>query len=523
MRATRTNDAALVVAARSGDRRALDELVRVYLPLVYTVVRRALGGHPDVDDVVQEIMLQAVRQLRTQRDPDSFRSWLVAIALRRVSTHLRRVRVDDERTATLDEVAEVPDADTDVEGMTLLRVELSAQRRQVARASQWIDSDERAVLSLWWLEIAGQLSRADLAAALGVSVAHAGVRVQRMRLQLELSRSVVAALTARPRCTELSAAVVGWDGVPSPLWRKRIARHTRSCAVCARAGDGMVATDRLLFGFALLPVPVALAAALLGKTALTKAAVATSTTALSTGTGAGLKAGLVGQLVQAVAAHPVAASVAAGALVVGTTVTAANWPPPAPPPPVVIAAPTTSPTVLARPSADPVGRGGPTAIPPPVAVPPAAPPASAAPQLRPVSLEAVTAPGKFVATADDLGVLTLVDAGSADPVRQQAVFEVVAGLADPSCLSFRAPDGRYLRHMMWRLRLTADERTALFRGDATFCVKAGAVDSSVSFESSNYPGWYLRHRNDELWVDQSNGSAAFRADSSFLVRPPLAG
>lgn len=41
-------------------------------------------------------------------------------------------------------------------------------------------------------------TRAELAAALGTSVAHAGVRVQRMRNQLELSRSLVAALEASP-------------------------------------------------------------------------------------------------------------------------------------------------------------------------------------------------------------------------------------------------------------------------------------------------------------------------------------
>jgi RNA polymerase sigma factor (sigma-70 family) len=510
MRATRTSDKALIVAAQSGDRRALDELVSSYLPLVYTIVRRALGGDPDVDDVVQEIMLRVVRQLRLLRDAQSFRPWLAAIAVRRVSTHLYRRRVAAARIAALDEAAEVPDADTDVEGASLLEVELSAQRRQVVRASRWIDPEDRALLSLWWLETAGQLTRADLAEALGVSVAHAGVRIQRMRGQLELSRSVVAALQSRPRCAGLNGVIAEWDGVPSPLWRKRIARHLRTCVVCGHASAGMVATERLLVGFALLPVPIGMGAALAGKVAFA------GTTAALSGAGASgsVKAGIVGQLIQAVVAHPVAATIVAGALVVGGTVTATQLPEPDRPKPQVIAAPTARPSPTVR-------RPGsvPTA---PVAQPPPVDPPRAAPRPGRFSLESANAAGTFIGTGTDtLGVLVPVTADSAAPVRDEATFEVVPGLADAACFSFRSKDGRYLRHSMWRVRLNPDDGTPLFQSDATFCTKQGAFADSVVFESKNYPGWFIHHRGDQVWVDQSDGTPAFLADSSFLVHSPL--
>lgn len=70
--------------------------------------------------------------------------------------------------------------------------------------------------------------------------------------------------------------------------------------------------------------------------------------------------------------------------------------------------------------------------------------------------------------------------------------------------------------------MSPDEGSKLFRGDATFCVRAGSAFGSVSLESSNYPGAFLRHRGLDLWVDFSDGSAAFRADASFWPRPPLA-
>jgi RNA polymerase sigma factor (sigma-70 family) len=243
----------LVVAAQAGDRRALDDLVAAYLPVVYTIVRRALGELPDVDDVVQETMLRALRDLRTLRIPESFRPWLTTIATRQVSTCLHRRETELRRAASLDEV---PDrADADAEGLALIKVELSVHRRRAARAGRWLDLDDRALLSLWWLETAGQLTRTELAAALGRNVAHAGVRVQRMRHHLELSRSLLAALDARPRCAQLTAALEHWDGVPSPLWRKRITRHTRSCPVCARAAGDMVPLERLVLGLAMFSAP----------------------------------------------------------------------------------------------------------------------------------------------------------------------------------------------------------------------------------------------------------------------------
>ena len=507
MRATRTSDTAIVVAAQAGDPKALDDLVTAYLPLVYTIVRRALGGHADADDVVQDVMLRALRQLRDLRAPESFRPWLAAIAVRQVGTHLQREQLAAERTTALDEATEVPDADADFEGLALLHAELSGQRRQVVRASRWLDAEDRVLLSLWWLETAGELTRSEMAATLGVAVAHAGVRVQRMRNHLDVSRAVVAALDATPGCTALSAAVAGWDGRPGPLWRKRIGRHTRSCVVCARAAAELMPAERLLIGAALLPVPTMLAA-LLTKSALSGAGSAGSAGATSgasaASVGAAGKAGFVGPLVHAVGTHPFVAAVTAGALAVAA-VTTTTWPSPEPSAPAVIAAPAVAPLVG------------------PAATPTARPTVAAALSTGPRSLEAVNATGRFIAVAAFEGWLASVGPGSANPDRERATFEVIPGFADPTCVSLRTWDGWYLRHSSWRLRTSMDQGSEQFRADSTFCARPGSAPGSVSLEASNYPGWFLRHRDDELWVDRSDGSAAFHADSSFFTRAPLAG
>jgi hypothetical protein len=57
----------------------------------------------------------------------------------------------------------------------------------------------------------------------------------------------------------LRALAADWDGVPSPLWRKRFARHVRGCAHCTPQQRALVPVTRLLRGMPLVPVPAALA------------------------------------------------------------------------------------------------------------------------------------------------------------------------------------------------------------------------------------------------------------------------
>lgn len=84
--------AGLVIAAQAGDDRAREKLIAAYLPLLYNIVGRALSGHSDVDDVVQETLLRVLRDLPALRAPESFRSWLVSITLRQVNAQWQRQR-----------------------------------------------------------------------------------------------------------------------------------------------------------------------------------------------------------------------------------------------------------------------------------------------------------------------------------------------------------------------------------------------------------------------------------------------
>ncbi|XRQ13870.1 sigma-70 family RNA polymerase sigma factor [Actinomadura welshii] len=242
----------LVRAAQEGDAGAREQLIAEHLPLLYNVVGWALGGHADVDDVVQETVLRALGGLERLREPARFRSWLVSIAMNQVR---HRWRAQRGRTPMDPEaMARVAGAEADFAELAVLRLELSEQRREIAEATRWLDPAERELLALWWLEASGHLTRKELAEGLGLPAAHAAVRVQRMKKQLATCRGVARAV-AEPCCVALEPVISGWDGRPSPLWRKRIARHIRGCRSCTARQRDLAPPEALLAGLVMVPLP----------------------------------------------------------------------------------------------------------------------------------------------------------------------------------------------------------------------------------------------------------------------------
>jgi RNA polymerase sigma factor (sigma-70 family) len=68
----------LVARARNGDKRAWDDLVERYAPLVWSICRRHRLSDADADDVQQSVWLQLVSQLDKIRDPAALSGWLAA-------------------------------------------------------------------------------------------------------------------------------------------------------------------------------------------------------------------------------------------------------------------------------------------------------------------------------------------------------------------------------------------------------------------------------------------------------------
>jgi RNA polymerase sigma-70 factor (ECF subfamily) len=81
-------DVRLVEAARAGDGDAFDELYRRYRRLVHGVLLSRVAP-ADAEDLLQDVFLQAWRQLHGLRASAAFGGWLVAMARHRAIDHLR--------------------------------------------------------------------------------------------------------------------------------------------------------------------------------------------------------------------------------------------------------------------------------------------------------------------------------------------------------------------------------------------------------------------------------------------------
>ncbi len=87
----RSEDAALVRAAREGDRNAFGHLYQRFAPMVHGLLLARVAP-AEVDDLVQDVFLQAMRRLASLRSLEAFGPWLAAIARNRARDHHRRTR-----------------------------------------------------------------------------------------------------------------------------------------------------------------------------------------------------------------------------------------------------------------------------------------------------------------------------------------------------------------------------------------------------------------------------------------------
>jgi hypothetical protein len=103
---------------------------------------------------------------------------------------------------------------------------------------------------------------------------------------------------------------------------------------------------------------------------------------------------------------------------------------------------------------------------------------------------------------------------------QDSQFRLVPGLANASgYVSFESVNfpGYFLRHYAFDFVLAANDGTATFRSDATFRQVAGLANTGwTSFQSYNFTDRYIRHANNLLRLDPITTAQA-RNDATFRV------
>jgi RNA polymerase sigma-70 factor, ECF subfamily len=87
--ASEISDEAYVAAARDGDRAAFGQLYDRYARMVHGVLLAKVPVS-DVDDLVQDVFIRALRRLSTLRETANFGAWLAAIARNVANDYYRR-------------------------------------------------------------------------------------------------------------------------------------------------------------------------------------------------------------------------------------------------------------------------------------------------------------------------------------------------------------------------------------------------------------------------------------------------
>ncbi len=72
------------------DPRDFDQVFRRYAPYVARIATRLLGSEGEVDDLVQDVFLEAHRGLASVHTPAALGGWLARICVRRATRRLRR-------------------------------------------------------------------------------------------------------------------------------------------------------------------------------------------------------------------------------------------------------------------------------------------------------------------------------------------------------------------------------------------------------------------------------------------------
>jgi RNA polymerase sigma-70 factor (ECF subfamily) len=200
---------ALVAAARRGDEKAFETLVKRHRSRIFAVALRYTRVYEDAEDIVQQTLQKAFVYLDRFEGKSCFSTWLTRIAINEALMLLRRGRamrevsiddtISDEVTAP---ALEIPDASPDPEAKYLQREGV----RILSMAIRRLTPGMRTVIELRELR---ELSAPETARYLGLSVSAVkgrlfhgrrklGEAVRRYGRSPQMSRSNILAIAGQP-------------------------------------------------------------------------------------------------------------------------------------------------------------------------------------------------------------------------------------------------------------------------------------------------------------------------------------
>jgi RNA polymerase sigma-70 factor (ECF subfamily) len=246
-RLTRAEERRLLSAARGGERKALDRLLRLLSGPVYRFGRGFCGDPHDAEDVTQVTLAALARSLQSFRGESSLTTWAYRVARNACTRQRRRGAQAPARLESLDAgtparpgALQVADLREDPQ-RALERTEL---RGALQRAIAALPPSQREVLVLRDVE---GLPAKQAGEALRISERAVKARLHRARVALRelLAPYAPHAPQAAPRCPDTARLVSRYlEGELDAGACTKLERHVKSCpdcgATCATLKDALV-------------------------------------------------------------------------------------------------------------------------------------------------------------------------------------------------------------------------------------------------------------------------------------------
>jgi RNA polymerase sigma-70 factor, ECF subfamily len=179
----RSDEGALVKAAKSGDLGAFEELVNRYEGRIFRLTMNITQNREDAQDAAQDAFLKSFKNLDRFQGDSRFYTWLVRIAVNEALMRLRKRRPNvvslDEPVQTEDDL--IPHDVQDWDPTPEQRYERTEMNSILNEAIGKLDPIFRTVFQLRDVE---QMSTEETAELLGISVPAVKSRLLRARLKL---------------------------------------------------------------------------------------------------------------------------------------------------------------------------------------------------------------------------------------------------------------------------------------------------------------------------------------------------
>jgi RNA polymerase sigma-70 factor (ECF subfamily) len=175
------SDAALVLAARAGESWAQEALFRRHARMAIGLAHRLLPREQDVDDLVQDCFVLALKRLSSLDNPQAFAAWLGSIVVRSVGKRLRR-----RRLLVRLGLAAPEEIDPELVAAPAVPGEVAVELRRVYAVIATLPADARVALVLRRVE---GLEVPEIAQRMGVGLSTVKRRLKKAEEILERSRT----------------------------------------------------------------------------------------------------------------------------------------------------------------------------------------------------------------------------------------------------------------------------------------------------------------------------------------------